>query len=123
MWRVPLAFTVCALGYPLVVVVSDPQHLGGAVYVATFTIAGSLILGVPAFLYFRKRSWWELWRFVVGGLAAGAIVSLPFSVAGLVPFLFFAATFSVIGAAHALAFWLIAVWNNRPLTRSASIAK
>ena len=114
--RLVLGFLVCALAYPTFVLFGrSPGAIGGAVWVATFTVGATVFVGVPLFAWFRGRGWLKSWQVVVGGAVAGAAASLPFLVTGWRGLLFFAAVFSAVGAAHALVFWLVAVFRNAAL--------
>ncbi len=121
MRRVALGFLLCALGYPLVVLASGvPGAAGGAGFVAVFTVGASLIGGLPLWAWFQRNGWFKLWQSLLAGLVLGALASLPFAVAGNVyTVLFFAGVFALIGAAHALLFWLVAVCRNTELQTRA----
>lgn len=120
MWRVVLGFVICSIAYPLVVLsFPNPGAAAGASLVAFFTVSGAVVVGVPLFMWFKKRGWLKWWHSLLGGAVAGVVVSLPFIASGWLGFLYFAAIFSGIGALHALVFWLIAVYRNRALLSPA----
>jgi hypothetical protein len=117
MHRVALGFLLCALGYPLVVLASGvPGAEGGAGFVAVFTVGASMLGGLPLWAWFQRNGWFKLWQSLVAGFAIGVLASFPFAFAGnAYTALFFAATFALIGGAHALLFWLGAICRNAEL--------
>jgi len=120
MWRVVLGFVICSTTYPWVVLsFPNPGAAAGASLVALFTISGALVVGVPLFVWFKKRGWLKCWQSLLGGAVAGVVVSLPFLVSGWLGYLYYAGIFSGIGAFHALVFWVIAVYRNRALLSTA----
>lgn len=74
----------------------------------------TLLCGLPALIWFCKCRWWQLWRFVAGGALGGALCALPFLGGNYSP-LTLLMVFVALGIAHALLFWLLAVWRNRDL--------
>lgn len=117
MGRVALAFAVAVFAFPLFVLLSGrPDAWGGALRVGAITVTGVLVLGVPAFLFFRYRRWWELWRFMLGGALGGVLCAPVFMATAAPSFWFFAILFALGGACHALLFWLMAAWRNPELT-------
>ncbi len=119
--RVVVAFVCLALAHVVFAVVMRRDFgAAGALAVAAAGIGGLIVLGVPAFLLFRRRGWLAWWQFGAGGGALGLIVAIPFGVGGgptLAAAL--APAFAALGMLHAVLFWLIAVWRNKAL-RAAS---
>ena len=113
MKRIWVAFIVCALAYPLVVLFSGKVGaVGGAIVVATFTVIACL-LGIPVFAWYRTKGWLRWWQFAFGGCVIGIAAALPFLASGsLLSYLAIAAVFGAIGACHAAAFWLLAIFKN-----------
>lgn len=117
MARVVAAFVLVALAYPaFIVFAGTPEGLGSAGRVTAISGGGVLLLGVPAFLLFRCRGWWQLWRFLVGGGLGGLLLALVLlrSDAANLPLLAF--VFLAGGVVYALLFWCLAVWRNPGLT-------
>jgi len=71
--------------------------------------------GLPTLIWFCKCQWWQLWRFLAGGMLGGMLCALPFLDGGLAPPALLT-VFAVLGLGHAWLFWLLAVWRNRNLT-------
>jgi hypothetical protein len=169
MWRIVLAFSVCAFSYPLIALLSDYDYYvsapGDVIGHAKFTVTLSLILGALTLFHFPLRGRWEFWRYLLAGLAIGAVTGLPLLFGWDIPLLFCASSFmvvyyfslrrhwqpwrylfaalaiglavslpsvidwywvkpvaffgsvyAVLGAAHALLFWVIALWRNQGQT-------
>ncbi len=117
MGRVAIAFAVAAFAFPLFILLSGtPDAWGGALRVGAITVTGVLGMGVPAFLFFRCRHWWELWKFIVGGALGGLLCAIFFMKTDAPNFWFFAILFAAGGTFHAVLFWLIAVRRNLQLT-------
>ena len=116
MKRVWAAFLICALAYPLVVLLSGSVGaVGGAIMVATFTVTACLI-GIPVFAWYRARQWLTWWQFALGGGVIGIAAASPFLASGsLLGYLAIASGFGALGAAHALAFWVLAIFKNEHL--------
>jgi hypothetical protein len=84
-----------------------------AIY-AAFTYGAAAILGAPLFALFSRLRWSRWWQYLLGGAAIGLAIVLPFAVmtpedvtiapVGLV---------TALGAASALAFWLLAIRESR----------
>lgn len=117
MARVALAFAVVAFALPMLVLLSGTADAGaGARRIGVVTVAGALVLGVPAFIYFRCLGWWQLWKFMVGGALGGLLCAFVFLDIEAPNFVFLAFLFVAGGALHALVFWLIAIWRHPALT-------
>jgi hypothetical protein len=115
--RVILAFVVIPLLYPLSGLVSgDQQGIAGAIWIASFTIPATVVIGIPLFVLFRRRAWFQWWHFLVGGLVIGLACALPFLFRGWEIAALFAPYFAVFGLLHGAAFWLLAIWRNTGLT-------
>ena len=121
MLRVVLGFLLCALAYPIVIIASGSSGaLGGAGYVAVFTVGITVVVAWPLYAWYLKKRWFKLWQSLIGGAFAGLLASVPFAFAGSWYIAwFFASVFGGIGAAHALVFWLVAIWRNGELPRMA----
>ena len=85
---------------------------GAAFFFLPFTVAGCLLLGIPTYLFFRRRGWHSLWQFMLGGAILGTLCAAPLFGDGVLQALRWAALFSAYGSAHAAAFWLIALWRS-----------
>jgi len=73
--------------------------------------------GLPALVWFCKCQWWQLWRFLAGGMLGGALCVLPFLAGEPTPKIWtLLAIFITLGLIHAGLFWLLAVWRNHDLT-------
>ena len=125
--RILLGFLVVALAYPLLALLTGGQFgAGGALAVATFTVPVTVLLGWPAFAFFKRRGWLKWWQFGMGGLTVGAVCTLPFIIgvtetnAPLSTFTFIVLFFAALGAIHSIAFWAIAIWRNNDLTLQSS---
>jgi hypothetical protein len=120
MGRVALAFAAAVFAFPLFILLSGtPDAWGGALRVGAMTATGVLGVGVPAFLLFHRRRWWELWKFVAGGALGGLLCVAIFMNSDAPNFWFFAILFAAGSACHAALFWLIAAWRNPQLTMPA----
>ena len=42
------------------------------------------VVGIPGYLYFRRRGWLKLWQIVLGGAAAGVLVPVALAIPDLV---------------------------------------
>jgi len=116
MKRIWAAFLTCAFAYPLVVLFSGAAGaVGGAIMVAMFTVTACLI-GIPVLAWFRTRQWLKWWQFALGGGVIGIVAALPFLASGsLLGYLAIASGFGALGAAHAVAFWVLAIFKNKHL--------
>jgi len=97
----------------------DHASMGSALFAASFTVTGAVVIGVPAFLAMRRKGWLRLPHFLAGGALIGALLALPLSASGFTGYLIFARVFAGLGAAHASAFWLISVVANTALQRDS----
>ena len=117
MIRVTATFVAISLLYPLFAFFSGGEFaVGGFLAVASFTIPAALILGFPAFLFFRKHGWLSWRHLTVGGATIGLVCALPFVVGGASMFAQVCLSFTAIGVAHGLLFWLLGIWRNQCLT-------
>jgi hypothetical protein len=107
--------------YPLAAFLSGGKYAtGGFITVAGVTVLATLIIGLPTFLFFRRRAWFSWWQLTLGGAAIGFCCAVPFLAGGLGMFMYIVPFFSIVGAVHGLLFWLLAIWNNTCLTRHSS---
>lgn len=117
MWRVVLGFLFASLAYPAFVALAGPASSTASVLrVAAVTCGGVLLVGLPAFLWFRCRGWWQPWRYLAGGGLGGLLLALVLLKPGAGNVLFLSLVFVFGGLAHALLFWVVAVWRNPALT-------
>ena len=98
------------------------MHLFAAILFGYPVVA---VLGIPGYLYFRRRGWLKLWQIVSGGAAAGVLVPVVLAIPDLVrvaltqgetselwsvfgnrPYEFI---FIPLGAVTALSFWCVAL--------------
>lgn len=121
MLRLVLALLVCAVAYPVALLIGkEPAAAGGALFVGAFTVLGTLAVGVPLLAWCIRRNWVAFWHALLGGAAIGASVSLPLGLfGGMLGVLHFGLFFAAIGAAHAGLFWLLGVWRNPEVPRLA----
>ena len=87
----------------------------GSLAVATVGIGALVIIGIPAFIAFRRRGWLAWWQFGAGGALMGLACAAPLAAAGATFAAALAPAFAALGMLHALLFWLAAVWHNRAL--------
>ena len=87
----------------------------GTLTVAVVGVAAIIVVGIPAFVMFRRHAWLAWWQLAAGGGIIGVLCTLPFSVGGIVVAATLAPAFAAIGVLHGLAFWLLAVWCNPAL--------
>jgi hypothetical protein len=129
--RLVAAFVLAPATVPLLLVVVVCT-LGGDVGfsyifagpIAIFAYAVTLLLGLPTFLWFRKRRWLALWHFAIGGAVLG-LAPLTFfaGLGGPLALSFVAAQalgFAGIGLTSACAFWAIGIWRNSQICESHS---
>lgn len=90
--------------------------VAGTLTVAAVGVAAILVLGIPAFLLLRRRSWFRAWQFVAGGAVLGLLCTIPFATGGVTVAASLAPLFVAIGALHGLIFWFLAIWRNAALT-------
>jgi hypothetical protein len=129
MKRIVLAFLVAPLVPVLLLALVDligssgaASHSGNgalfALVVFVFVYPATAILGIPVYLYFRRKGWHQWWRVLLGGACIGlapgvfsgflalfADVRIGETLAMLLPFAGLAAAFGAVGA---LAFRVIA---------------
>jgi ABC-type tungstate transport system substrate-binding protein len=116
MRRVAITFALFASAYPLLAfVMRGAFGPAGALTLAGVTTAATVVLGVPAFILMCRRGWLEWWQLLCGGAAIGFVCALPFAIAGSALVLALIPTFLVLGAAHGVLFWGLAIWRNAGL--------
>lgn len=121
MFRVAAALTIIALLYPLAAFFGGGEYaIGSFITVASITVSATFFIGLPAFLFFRRRAWFSWWQFMLGGAAIGFCCAIPFLAGSLGMFLYIVPFFSFVGAVHGLLFWLLAIWRNIGLTQHSS---
>src|SRR5687768_3771591 len=87
MKRLVIAFLLAPAAAPLLIgLMLGFEGVFGLSYIfagpiAVFAYAVTLLLGLPTFLWFRKRRWLSFWYFAIGG-----------AILGLAPLAFFAMT-------------------------------
>jgi hypothetical protein len=112
MWRVVLGFLVCGLAYPLVVLTQGGGHVQeAATLIAAIALLALLLIGLPIVILCFFKRWFRLWQFVLAGAFTALLVGTPF-LRSTPPFWLFLA---VVGSAHGLLFWLVAIYRNRSL--------
>lgn len=123
MKRIILGFLIAPLASGLLqgVVMGN---LGAVIFAWVFAYPFSIILGVPAFLVFKKNSWLKLWQVVVAGTTLGVIGGLLFSLVAsfenhsVQSIIHGLGLFGLHGLVVSLAFWLVAIMkvssNNAP---------
>lgn len=117
MRRVAIAFALFVLAHvAFAVAMRDDFGAAGALTVAATGVGGLVVLGVPAFVLFRRRGWLLWWQFAMGGGVLGLACGVPFAVGGGTLVAALVPAFVALGVLHAVLFWLIAVWRNKALT-------
>lgn len=121
MRRVAIAFALLVLAHVAFAVAMRREFgTAGALTVAAAGVGGLVVLGVPAFVVFRRRGWLSWWQFATGGAALGLACAVPFAVGGGTLAVALAPTFAALGMLHAVLFWLIAIWRNKALTAGSA---
>ena len=87
----------------------------GALTVGATGVGALVVLGIPAFVAFRRRGWLAWWQFAIGGAALGLACAVPLALTGTAFAAALAPAFAALGMLHALAFWVLAVWRNKAL--------
>jgi hypothetical protein len=120
--RVAVAFACLVLAHvAFAVAMRRDFGTAGALTVAAAGIGSLIVLGVPAFLLFRRRGWLAWWQFGAGGGVLGLVAAMPFAVGGgLTLGAALAPAFTALGMLHALLFWVTGVWRNKALTGSSA---
>ncbi|MBL0291897.1 MAG: hypothetical protein IPQ15_14970 [Betaproteobacteria bacterium] len=117
MVRIVVAFVVVAVTLPLIAWFSGgEQSVRNLAMVAGFTLPATAV-GIPVFLWFRRRGWLRWWQSTAGGVGIGLLSALPFALRDPGFLAFAVPAFANIGAAHGLLFWLLAVWDPRRARR------
>lgn len=120
MIRIAFAFMVIALLYPAYAfLIGGKFAIGGLVTVASFTVLATLIFGFPLFLLFRKRGWLFCPHIVFASAGIGFVCAFPFALAGVNLYMQTSFAFALIGAIHGLLFWLLGVWRNDSIKKTA----
>ncbi len=78
---------------------------------AYFAYSATFIFGLPLFILFYMRRWFQLWQIAAGGLLVGVLVALLIET-----HIAFGLMYCAVGLATGLAFWLIVIFRNRTLT-------
>jgi len=119
MARVGAALVLVALAYPLgILLLADQWAFGGAMIVGIFTVGATLFMGFPLAVWCIRRGWLAAWQAVLGGSVAGLICSCLFLLGSVGEAMNFAVPFALAGAAHGLAFWVLAFWRNTRIQRA-----
>jgi hypothetical protein len=114
MYRVRLAFAFFVAAHlAFAFAMRGSFGTAGALTVAGTGVGGIALLGVPAFLLFRRRGWLAWWQLGAGGAVLGLACALPFAVAGTALATALAPAFAALGMLHGILFWLLALWRNR----------
>ena len=111
MIRLVLGFSFTALTLPALGLLSSKDF---SVYVAITTIPATLVFGLPAFLWMKRKDWLVWWAFLLAGLIGGiicagcwvAVIGEPTGLITGIPFM------GALGVIHSMAFWLISIWRN-----------
>jgi len=127
MLRIIAAFVIAPGTYPLgsmlyALLSGSEWAVSGGLGAAIVTYPTALIIGVPAYLFYRAwdlRSWWH---YALGGGAIGSAVGAVYFSMGLNPNpMTLGASCFAIGAVSAFLFWLVGVWkSNYALESGAS---
>jgi len=122
MVRIIAAFVVVAVTLPLIAWFSGgDQSARNFAMVTGFTLPATAV-GIPVFLWFRRRRWLRWWQSVAGGVGIGLLSALPFAFRDPGFLAFALPVFANIGAVHGLLFWLLAVWDPRRAGRDRRYA-
>jgi hypothetical protein len=120
--RLVIAFALAPAAVPLLIVLVFV--LGGdfgvsyvfAGPIAIFAYAVTLLLGLPTFLWFRRRRWLSFWHFAIGGAVLGLAPLAFFAVIAAPLALSFLAVqplgYAAIDLVSACVFWAIGNWRN-----------
>jgi hypothetical protein len=113
MLRTGVAFVVVTVTLPLVAwVCGGDEPLRNLAIVASFTASASAV-GVPVYVWFRRRGWLSWWQAVLAGGVIGLACALPFAFRDPRFLVFAVPVFVNIGAIHGWLFWAIALWRPR----------
>ena len=116
MRRVAAVFAAFVLAHAVfAIAMRDTFGLAGALTVGATGVGALIVLGIPAFVAFRRRGWLSWWQFAVGGAALGLACVVPLALAGTAFAAALAPAFAALGMLHAVAFWGLAVWRNKAL--------
>jgi hypothetical protein len=74
-----------------------------------FGLPPAVLLGIPVFLFFRKRGWLKGWQVILGGCLAGFLFGL---ILGAIDSFHFgwSLILGAFGALAGAAFWFIGLW-------------
>ncbi len=116
MRRVAIAFAAFVLAHVVFAfAMRETFGTAGALTVGAVGIGALVIVGVPAFVLFRRRGWLAWWQFAAGGAVLGLACVVPLAAAGATFAAALAPAFAALGMLHAVLFWLVAVWRNKAL--------
>lgn len=116
----PLLFAMVAPIFLLSVFVSDPSEVlifvlivglqvFGHMFVAT--LAPTVALGLPLYVYYRRKSWYRVGHYLIGGAIVGLVYVFGLAMLSA-EWRLFALVFMpamILGAIAALIFWLVVV--------------
>ena len=107
-WRVALAFAIAPIAAPLIGTLEtrDPVTF---LFASAFAYPLSLLMGIPAYLLFRRLGWLQIWSVLfASAFLGGTVAILLFGVHGGIVALKRSLLFCAYGAATGLLFWVIA---------------
>ena len=119
MRRLFAALLFVAFAYPLTMLtLGSDQAVGMVIVFGAFTVGATLLIGLPLTLLSIRKGWLKIWQATLAGVAVGVLCATPFLSHGPAEHaLQYCARFGAVGAAHGVAFWLLAFYRNQALTK------
>ena len=110
-----------ALLYPVAALIGGGKlAIGGFIAVASITLPVTFIIGMPVYLFLKRRNWLSWKILAMGGGLIGIFSSLPLLVFAGPDYIQIIIICYCIGAGHGLIFWLLAIWRNKGITNTST---
>lgn len=99
--------------------------LSAYIYVCCLAYLYQIVIGIPAFLFFSRKTHHRLWPYLLLGFVAGAgsLAAVATARGDLSRLYFSIGLVGILGACTALIFWLVARPDKKSMTPKVQVSK